>query len=88
MTKRELLSLCSFYKGGSKCHYETEEFCQLWQAEMMVCSELNDSVSSTNDFYDLVCAYVSKWNPYEYGKVLNLYFDLAPVPAEIKKVYS
>ena len=86
MSRNELLKLCHFYAGEADCpqDYDQTPLGQLWQAEKMLCENIlcdNPNIQITNprrDFDRYVAAYVSKWNPWRYHEVLDIYFEIVP----------
>lgn len=82
MTEQELLKYCHFYKGEALCPFEHPDQCRyLWNAERWVCEEGCNLIDPTNVKFSLanyVAAFVSKWNPYEFGLLMDVYFQNSP----------
>ncbi len=94
MTWQESLKYCFFYKGEAiiPTVFEGKDEGQLWVAEKFVCEEISNQIdeeSPRESMASWVAAYVSKWNPYGYREVLDLYLKHIPDLKEyILKIYN
>ncbi len=83
MTEQELLKYCFFYKGEALCppRYDQKDEGKLWQAEKVVCEELQHMVDTDNprtSIAKVIAAYVAKWSPWTFEQVMRVYFAQAP----------
>ena len=64
----------------------------LWLAEKYVCEELCNQIEANNPrkhIANFIAAYISKWMPYEFEKIMGIYFNNIPeLKADIMSVYS
>ncbi len=82
MTEQELLKLCFYYKGEELVppRFSKTDEGKLWQAEKIICEELQCLIEKENPKMSIakaVAAYVSKWCPYDFGKIMDEYFSNA-----------
>jgi len=90
MDKKTLLKYCSFYKGEEQCPFVDNKKARLWMAEMMACNDLISMIgneSPADDLHRVVFAYVSKWSPYDFRDILNIYIKVAKPKQAIIDVY-
>ncbi len=78
MTKEDLLPYCRIYKGEADVpeKYDGKDEGELWVAERFVCEEIPNLISKKHPGKDLenyVEAYVSKWDPFGWVEVMQMY---------------
>lgn len=94
MREEEIIRRCFYYKGGvivpRKYQHKKEHI--LWDAEKYVCEELFNQIDLAEpekSIASYVAAYISKWEPFDFHEVLDLYLSNIPTLREdILSVYS
>ena len=94
MTEEDLLRYCFYYKGEAMMPQSFDNdsnLIELWTAEKFVCKEMTHMIDEKNprkSVANWVAAYVSKWDPWEFRDVLDVYLEKVPDQKEfIYKVY-
>ena len=94
MTEQEVMKFCHFYKGEAMIpqSFDQKNEGKLWVAEKVICEEFPNLIERNNPrrkIAELIAAYVSKWMPYEFGDIMNVYWEKVPdLKADIMLCYN
>ena len=94
MTEQEVMKFCHYYKGEAivPLSFEQKYEHALWLAEKYICEELFNQIEEENPrryIADIIASYVSKWMPYEFGDIMNVYWEKVPdLKADIMLCYN
>lgn len=94
MREEEIIKRCFYYKGGVVVprKYEHKKEHLLWNAEKYVCDEMFNKIDlkePEKSIASFVAAYISKWEPFDYYEILDLYLSNIPtIKNEILAIYS
>lgn len=84
MTEQDLLKYCFYYHGEAmmpRSFDNNSNLSELWSAEKFVCEQLSQKIDAKNPRKSMaywIAAYVSKWDPYEFRDVLDVYLKNDP----------
>lgn len=80
-----MASIYQIYKGRNSQPPEDPNKAILWSAEQMYAENYIGDLFKLQDF---VCAFVSKWNPYERSEILLPYLENSPYKDQLAKTYE